>query len=145
MEVQLLKNTYNTNSFTRNFVENKSVSCVLKEGSDVMSPTILLEISNPTKYNMMYIPSFGGRYYFINWRNVNNDMWEAYATEIDALYTYKNQILALTAIVDKQETFENNYINDGSYVSEVRTSYETHSFPVGFNDDPQFILITAGA
>lgn len=145
MQVELLRNIANTNSFSRNFTANVSLNCVLKEGSDALNPTILVEISNPTKYNMMRIPDFENRYYFIGWRNVNNNLWEAYATEIDVLYSYKSEILALNAIIDKQEVYENNYINDGSYVSEVKTFYETKAFPEGFNDDPEFILITAGA
>lgn len=143
MNVQLLKNTSNTNSFSRSFAKNKTYSCVLKEGSDALNPSITLEIENPTDYNEMYIPEFG-RYYFIGWENISNSLWRAYAKEIDVLYTYRDQILNLQAVIDKQETNFNKLLDDGSYISQVNSFDEIKRFSGGFNDSGEFILITAG-
>ena len=142
MNVQLLKNTSNTNSFSRSFAKNKTYSCVLKEGSDALNPSITLEIENPTDYNEMYIPEFG-RYYFIGWENISNSLWRAYAKEIDVLYTYRNEILRLNAIIDKQEFRTNPLIDDGSYVSQVNTVPEVVYFQNGFDATEKYILITA--
>lgn len=144
MQVQLLKNNANTNSFNRNFIKNDNFEGVLKEGSDMLAPEILFELSSAPDYNMAYIPSFN-RYYFIGWENVSNNLWKMYTNEIDVLYTYKNEILALDAIIDKQEYNTNPYINDGSFIREERTIIETKPFSSGFNDTPTYILITAGA
>ena len=143
MLVELLKNTSNTNSFTRNFTKNKGVEVVLKEGSDALNPSIVLKISNPTDYNMMLIPEFGDRYYFICWKNINNNLWEAYTKEIDVLYTYRNKILGLNAVIDKQEFRTNKLIDDGSYVSQVDTFPEVLEFTDGFDATENYILITA--
>lgn len=142
MQIQLLKNTYKTNSFTRNFVKQATLEGTLKEGSDVLNPSILIDISNPTDYNMMYIPDFK-RYYFIGWTNVNNNFWRAYSTGVDVLFTYKSKILALNAVIDKQENIHNDFIDDGSYVREVDTYREVKDFSGGFDADPSYILITA--
>lgn len=143
MTVELLKTKSNTNSFTREFSKNNSYDCVLKEGSDVLSPSIVLNISNPTDYNEMYIPDFG-RYYFIGWENLSNDLWRAYAKEVDVLFTYKEAILSLTAVIDKQEHNYNALLDDGSYISQVNSFDEIKKFSDGFNDNGEFILITAG-
>lgn len=144
MQVQLLKNNSNTNSFNRTFLKNDSFEGVLKEGSDMLAPEIMFELSGAPDYNMMYIPSFQ-RYYFIGWENISNNLWKAYTKEIDVLFTYKSDILALDAIIDKQEYNSNPYIDDGSYIQEARTIIETRPFSSGFNETPSYVLITAGA
>lgn len=144
MQVQLLKNTSNTNSFTRNFVKTYSFDCVLKEGSDALNPSIILETGNMTDYNMMYIPEFK-RYYFIGWENINGSIWRAYSKGIDVLYTYKGRILGLNAIIDKQEYIHNDLLDDGSYIKQVNTMPEVQQFSGGFEENPSNILVLTGA
>ena len=142
MQVTLLKNTSKTNSLKRTFTSQKSFECVLKEGSDVLNPEIILETSNPVDYNMMYIPEFK-RYYFIGVENLNNTTWRIYSLGIDTLFTYRNELLALNAIIDKQEYIHNDMIDDGSYVSQVDAFKEILNYSAGFDDNPSYILITA--
>lgn len=142
MEVQLLKTTSNTKSFKRNFTSQKTMECVLKEGSDALNPELIIETTNPIDYNMMYIPAFK-RYYFIGCENINNAMWRIYSKGVDTLFTYKNQILALNAIIDKQENIHNEMIDDGSYVRQVDAFKEVLTYTGGFSDNPDYVLITA--
>ena len=144
MRVELLKNTSNTNSINRSFSKTTILEGVLKEGSDILSPVILCDFDyNPADYNMMHIPAFN-RYYFVHLKNVRATLWEVIADDVDVLYSNKDAILNLNAIIDKQENNYNQYINDGSYVSELDTFPEVKVFSSGFNDNGQFILITAG-
>ena len=145
MQVELLRNTSNTNSFNRNITKSKSFEVVLKDGSDMLSPSIILEIENPSEYNMMKIPAFGNRYYFIGWKNINNDLWEAYTKEIDVLFTYKDTLLKTSCVIDKQETNFNSLLDDGTFISQVNSYDEVLQFDEGFSDTASFILITAGA
>lgn len=142
MQVQLLKNTKNTKSFSRQFSSQLNIECVLKEGSDCLNPEILLETTNPIDFNMMYIPDFK-RYYFIGVENVSNNLWKIYTKGIDTLWTYKNQILGLNAIIDKQENIHNDLIDDGSYVRQVNSFKEVLTYSNGFNESENYILITA--
>lgn len=145
MNILLLKNTHNTESTERNFVKSLQIDGYLKDGSDTLTPSIIIEHKNPTEYTEMYIPNFGDRYYFIKVVNISNNMWELVTTEPDVLYTYANEIKDQIAIIDKQENNANYLIDDGSYLSQVDTFPEISYFPNGFNDDGEFILITAGA
>lgn len=144
MEIKLLQNTSNTNSMTRNFRASQSLEGTLKEGSDVLSPNILIYHQNPSAYNMCYIKEFN-RYYFVEFENVRNNIWMMKALGVDVLYTYKDFILQLNAIIDKQEKSYNEMLDDGSYLNQVNTFPEVISFSNGFSDDGQFVLITAGA
>ena len=142
MQVTLFKNNYNTKSFKRNFISQQTLECVLKEGSDILKPELLIESSNPIGFNEMYIPDFK-RYYFIGCENVSNNLWRIYSLGVDTLYTYKNEILALNAIIDKQENIHNDLIDDGSYVRQVDTFKEVLTYSKGFNDTETYVLITA--
>ena len=142
MQVTLFKNNYNTTSFKRNFISQQTLECVLKEGSDILKPELLIESSNPIGFNEMYIPDFK-RYYFIGCENVSNNLWRIYSLGVDTLYTYKNEILALNAIIDKQENIHNDLIDDGSYVRQVDTFKEVLTYSKGFNDNETYVLITA--
>lgn len=144
MDILLLQNINKTNSFTRNFIKNETLDGTLKEGSDVLTPSFLIEHANPAMYNEIYIPAFG-RYYFIECENVRNNLWLIKAIEVDVLYSFKDQILNQTAIIDKQEKNYNKFIDDGSYISQVNTFPEIVNFSSGFNDTGEFVLITAGA
>lgn len=142
MQVTLFKNNYNTKSFKRNFISQQTLECVLKEGSDILKPELLIESSNPIGFNEMYIPDFK-RYYFIGCENVSNNLWRIYSLGVDTLYTYKNEILSLNAIIDKQENIHNDLIDDGSYVRQVDTFKEVLTYSKGFNDTETYVLITA--
>jgi hypothetical protein len=66
---------------------------------------------------------------------------------VDVLESFKTQIKAQTAIIDKQEARSetNLYINDGSFIDTEQTFNEIKNFQTGFNEVGQFILINAGA
>ncbi len=144
MQIELYTNTHNTNSLTRTFVNTRTLNGVLKEGSDMLSPTVLIESEdNPTGFNMMHIPAFD-RYYFVHFKNVRATLWEVIADEVDVLFSNRNRLLNLTCIIDKQEKNYNNYIDDGSYVAQVDTFPEVIKFNGGFNETGEFVLITTG-
>ena len=60
--------------------------------------------------------------------------------------SFKNEILNQSVIIDKQENDDDasKYLDDGSYVTENRTFTEILNYPNGFNENPEYILITAG-
>ena len=65
---------------------------------------------------------------------------------VDVLMSFRAEILQLSAIVDKQSMPENGdeYIDDGSLVTDNVMFTRVHEFSAGFNDGPEYILITAG-
>ena len=71
----------------------------------------------------------------------------AFYCSVDVLQTFRNEIKAQTAIIDKQESpmQTNLYLNDGSFVDTEQTFNEIKNFQYGFNEIGEFILINAGA
>lgn len=121
-----------------------SFSISMKEGEDLLNPVIIIDTSTDlTKYNYGKINELG-RYYYINAeRLINTNQYVLRMTQ-DHLMTYKADILRLVCIVDKQEEVFNEFIDDGSYVSQVNDFMNRYSYNVGFNANPCNILICAG-
>lgn len=75
-----------------------AITVKLKQGTDVLSPTLLLSSQvNPTAWNYAYIPDFGRRYFVKSWLSVR-DMWEC-QLEVDVLGSWAEQIKTANALV----------------------------------------------
>lgn len=112
---------------------------------DLISPTLVLsdmEIESLDRCNYCYIEELG-RFYFCTPTLGNNGIYTL-TCNIDPLTSFKNEILNLNVIVDKNEYEINPYLNDGSYITEEREKIEVLNYSTGFNDTGRYILITAG-
>ena len=118
---------------------------VLREECSIMTPTIRFEKNGMLRYNYAYIPEFQ-RYYSVTDRtSYREGIWDV-SFEVDVLMSFRNDILNLNAVVDKQSlaSVGNEYIDDSSLVTENVMFQKIYNFPAGFNDTGEYILITAG-
>lgn len=119
----------------------------LRNPSDVINPTIIIEKTNPagSLYNYAYITEFRRWYYINNWRSINTNIWELTA-HVDVLMTWGAQIKANKAIISRTEDFNNAnmYIDDGAFVMDSRKNNTIIEYPLGLDNNGQFILICAG-
>ena len=146
MEITLYKTSDENNKIDKTLSEPYKMIGSLRNESNVIRPSILVEIENPTKYNYMYIPDFG-RYYFIKEiTSVRTNLWRL-DCEVDVLKSYANEIKTLTVIIDKNKDYSrtNQYLDDGSFIIENKNTIEIKNFSNGFNDEPNYVLVTAGA
>lgn len=114
---------------------------------DISAPEIVLSDvprSVLNKVNYCYIPEFE-RYYTASITLTNNGMY-ILSGSIDVLMSFKDEILTIPAIVDRQENLANctPYINNGGYVSRVDNFMQRYTWSKGFSGTPQNILIAAG-
>ena len=147
MTINFYINTSEKEKFDKSLTNEKSLTGFLKQATSVINPVITVEIENPSQYNYCHIPQFH-RYYFINdMINVKNNLWEIHM-HVDTLSSFKSQIRANKAIIDKNQylTNANEYYNDGdTFVHDSKETNEIATFQNGFDDIPHYILITAGA
>lgn len=90
-----------------------NVNGVLRQGTSILNPVIVMEISYDVipNVNYAYIEEFK-RYYFItDIKNVNNRLWE-YSMKVDVLMSYSQYISSLGAYVERNEFTYNNLIED---------------------------------
>lgn len=117
---------------------------VFREPFDVLAPVILLEYSAPIDFNYVEIPILK-RFYFVNgYRNVSSNLW-AVELSVDVLESYKNTVLGLTAIIERNEHTFNNSIIDTMQVYEAGHNISHYFGDYEFSgemdgDTPRYIL-----
>lgn len=125
-----------------------TVTGILKGDASIMNPVFILESNNSYLSGVNYLYwQEGGRYYYIDDIQMLTGGRMAFYCSVDVLQTFRNEIKAQTAIIDKQESpmQTNLYLNDGSFVDTEQTFNEIKNFQYGFNEIGEFILINAGA
>lgn len=140
------------NNKSENFDIHKDLTLIselegsLKGETNLEEPSILIEGSSCLNANYAHIPEFN-RYYFFKSPPtiVRNNLFNINLRS-DVLMSFKEGILSSTAILEKQENLDksNLYIDDGSYVFENRLTNQVVMFPNKFNDNGEYILLTAG-
>lgn len=146
LSVTLYNSTSPVEKIGKTLTAGGTYSCSLKDTTSVLNPVIIVRTSDPVyNYNYVYIQEFG-RYYFINdIKSVNNNVWEISA-HVDVLETYKDAILSNTAVIRRQATLYNTYLNDPewkTYAYETIAAYKFKTTP--FSKTLKYILTVAGA
>lgn len=124
----------------------QSVSAVIKGELSVENPVLILEFSgNADTINYMQIPELHRTYFINEVIHLTGQRYEIHGKS-DVLESFKNSILGMSCVIDKQEnpSLANMYFNDGSFISQEKEFIYTKNFPDGFNENGEFILITAG-
>lgn len=129
----------------KELVTGETMEGSLRNESSIISPSILVSNNHVMRYNFCYIPEWQ-RYYFV--RNITSTRNGLYLVELqcDVLMSFKNDIANFQVVVDKQTLSENGdeYIDDGSLVCDNMMFNRIYNFSTGFNNSPEYILITAG-
>lgn len=123
---------------------NKFVG-VPRDEISVMNPIIRFESDGILRFNYAYIPSLQRYYSVVDRTAYREGVWDV-TFAVDVLMSFRADISDLSVVVDKQSMIENGneYIDDGSLVSENVMFQSIYEFPAGFNDTGEYILITAG-
>lgn len=110
---------------------------------DMLKATVILKrniINDITRINYLYIDSFK-RFYFCDVKIENGFI--ILSCDVDALMSYKNDILKIVATIDRNEFLRNGYIQDDSYKVLAYEEVVCKSFPSGLTND-SLILMTVG-
>lgn len=131
------KTQYLTNRFT--------LEGTLRQNCSIINPVILVEKTNPSLYNYMYIAEFSRFYFINNIDSIRHNLWSISA-HVDVLYTWRTDIKNSLALIDRtaDATKYNNFLDDSNFVAEVRTWDTTKIFPTPLNQNGEYILIAAG-
>ena len=132
------------NKIGKSFTQGPTYSGVLREPTNLLNPSILIEASDLSEYNYAYILAFH-RYYFVeSMEVVKNNLWRVNLT-VDVLETYKTSIKAQKVILaDSEENGASDYLSGDQWRARVKTFTDIKKFPNGLNDSGEYILITVG-
>lgn len=147
MTIDILQTSSANNVINKNITSIKNgINCNVKEPMSIINPMIILGFDVETlKANYAYIPDYKRYYYITDIIPLTGGRVELHLA-VDVLFSFKDDILNSTAIIDKQQHIGNSnvYLNDGSYVTQEKEFHSVINYPNGFLDDGEYILITCG-
>lgn len=145
MEVQFFYNVSDPRCINKNLIEGDTFEGQARDQISIMNPIVTFDTEDIIKYNYAYIPEFERYYSIDNIVAYRNNLYEV-TMSVDVLMSFRRDILSCVAVVDKQSMQENGdeYIDDGSLVTDNVMFTEVLEFDEGFNDTVEYILIVAG-
>ena len=134
MNLRLCVNNSEKNKLNKNLTTGVTLSGTLRNESNVVNPSIVINIENPTIYNYAYIEDFK-RYYFItDYISLRTGIWQI-NLKSDVLMSFKDSILASNVLINSTETTgKSNYLSGSNWVSNCKAKTDILTFS-------QFILI----
>lgn len=145
MQVVFYYNTSDSRDINKNLIDGETFEGQARDEVDVMNPVIRFDTDQILKYNYAYIPELQRYYSVVNRTIFREGLWDV-TFAVDVLMSFRNDILNTAAVVDKQSMIENGdqYIDDGSLVTDNLMFTTTTEYPDGFNDTVEYVLIVAG-
>lgn len=147
MTIKLMLTTSEPTAVNKTVVEVASYDGTMRGDCSLIDPVFTLQIPfvriNIAQCNYIYIPDFK-RYYFITaMKAINPDLWQI-TCHVDVLYTYRDYIKALPALVSrKTAAADDAYIADNKVVLYSSPDVVTKNFPASFTDK-QYLLTLIG-
>lgn len=143
MQITMYKNYSDNNVISKTLGQPLTLTGSLRNESNVINPTIRIEIDNPALCNYAYIPEFGRYYYITDMRSIRTNLWEL-SMHVDVLMSFADAIRALPVIVANAESDDSRYMTGEQWATTVKRKTDVISFPSGLLDTGEFILITSG-
>lgn len=143
-EISLQRNNSEPNRVTKSVETILTVTGVLKEETSIINPSVKIEcdLGAVTGCNYLTIPAFGRSYFVNNITSIRNGLIE-FACHVDVLSSFAAGIKSNTAIIKRQESQWNLYLNDGTFRIYQNPNVLTKPFPSGFTTQ-EFVLAVAG-
>ena len=140
--IDLYNNSSPINAMEKSLSSIASLTGNLREESNVIDPTILIERDSIANVNYAYIPEFN-RYYFVTEiESVRTKIWRLHL-HVDVLVTYRTKIRQNRGLINRQQNYYDLMLDDGVFRCKQNPRIYRYDFPNGLGDF-NYILITAG-
>lgn len=145
MEVQFYYSTSDDRKINKVLTDGPLIVGTPLDNVSIEAPVIRFESTELMLWNYAWIEELQ-RYYRITARDIYREGIYDITFEVDPLMSFRGDIQEYYVVVDKQSMESNGdeYIDDGSLVTDNLMFSEVVNFPEGFNENPEYILITAG-
>ena len=145
MNITLQYNASEKNKVFKSVTDIVTLTGTLKTGTSIVDPVIIVagDISDVVGCNYMSISEFGRLYFVNDIVSIKSNLFEVHG-HCDVLSTYKDGIMTNSAIIKRQESKWNLYLNDGSFKVYQNPIVLTKAFPSGFTTQ-EFVLAVAGS
>lgn len=117
---------YNTNSerhaLDKQLTNPRTVNGVLRDGTSILHPVIVIEYTSVPSFNYAYIEKFKRYYYVTDVGSVVNNIW-AISLDVDVLMSFGTQIRTCNAMVERNEYWYNLTLYDNRRVEKQTKTY----------------------
>ncbi len=121
---------------------NENVSVVLKDDSNVLSPTLITSQNISHAFNYIYISEFN-RYYYV--RNITYSQQRFYIEcAVDVLMSFNSDIKSLELIANRSSSRFNVYQPDPHVKFLQKSIVATQKFPYGFSGNSMILAVNGG-
>ena len=138
--IQLFWNKSDNIVVNKNITSVTSVTGALRNESEIVDPTILIEYSHPNNFNYLYIEEFKRYYYVVDRTSIRNNIVEVSA-HCDVLMTYKAQFLNLPAVIDRNTHDYNVYLPDDQFSAMAYERVQLRKFPNSLSKNKNLIFV----
>ena len=149
MKCRLYKNTADFRELDKSkfLTLINEIECNIKENTSIINPILKiskLKVNTIKKLNYLYLPDFN-RYYFVNdIIECTGNILELHC-KVDVLFSYKDDIRGITALILRQENINNPYIEDSQLlVRNNRTFEKINIGKVGDSNNHYYLTVNNG-
>lgn len=144
MNLNLYVNASEKNKIGKTLTNTLTIQGTLKEETNLINPSIVVEGDDFSQYNYAYIPKFKRKYFIESMDVIRKNLWRL-NLRVDVLDSFKTQILAQHVILSgSEENGANDYLSGQQWVPKVKSLTDIINFSSGLLDSGEYILITAG-
>lgn len=140
--IKLQRNTSPLNQMDKALNLVGTISGTLRNETDIVNPTILIEADSLPDFNYMTIDEFHRSYFVTEIRSVRNKIWEISAHS-DPLMSFKDDFLENTALISRNQSNYDLLLNDGMFKCRQNSRIGYIAFPAGL-DNFNYILVVCG-
>lgn len=143
--VVMMNNASDNNVVDKVVTTINTVSCALKDPTELRRPVLRLagdSIVSGTNY--CWIEALG-RFYFTGEKTQLTAGIVELQLHVDVLMSFKESMRRSRALVEVVGNAVNPYIESEIWTPDVRRTTHVKNFSSGFNNTPEYVLLTAGA
>ena len=122
-----------------------NLQILMKDDSSIINPTFIFSGGAGlfADVNYLYVPLYL-RYYYIDDIMTDSNGMTILVCRVDPLMSFADAIRNRPAVVERNESKFNLYVDDGSFKTYANPHVITKNFPQGFTN-PSYVLCTVGA
>jgi len=140
--INLYQNKSPDNKIGKDLEQITTLTGTVRDETSILNPVILIEDSTAlSACNYMFIPEFGRYYYITDIKKPRTGLAEL-SGRCDVLQSFSGEILANTAVIERQEEQWNLYIDDGTFRVYNNPILITKAFPSGFSGMSYVLAVT---
>lgn len=145
MTITLYENKSEKNKVHKEITEKSVKVGRLRENTSIVTPMFTIEgvFSELSQANYIYVAEFRRYYYITDMVQIAGNLTQI-SCRVDVLMSFKDEILANTAVIARQEAKFNRYLNDANFKTYQNNIVVTKKLSGAGFGEAGFILVTAG-